>query len=43
MVTVMLAREAIEHLALPLAISAGIFGLFACGFGLVLFRRLREP
>ena len=43
LVTVMLAREAIDHLALPLAISAGVFGLFAIGFALVLFRRLREP
>ena len=43
MVTVMLAREAIDHLALPLAISAGVFGLFAIGFALVLFRRLPEP
>jgi hypothetical protein len=43
LVTVMLAREAIDHLALPLAVSAGVFGLFAIGFALVLFRRLPEP
>jgi hypothetical protein len=43
MVTVMLAREAIDHSALPLAISAGVFGLFASGFALVLFRKLPEP
>ena len=43
MVTAMLAREAIDHLALPLAISAGVFGLFTIGFALVLFRRLPEP
>ena len=40
MVTVMLAREAIDHMALPLAISSLVFGIFAVGFGVVLFRPL---
>jgi len=40
MVTVMLAREAIDHMALPLAISSLVFGVFAVGFGVVLFRPL---
>ena len=40
MVTVMLAREAIDHMAHPLAISAFVFGVFAVGFGVVLFRPL---
>lgn len=40
MVTVMLSREAIRHMVLPLAISAAVFGVFAVWFGLVLFRPL---
>ncbi len=40
MVTVMLAREAIDHRVLPLAVSAFVFGIFAVGFGIVLFRPL---
>ena len=43
MVTVMLAREAIDHMALPLAISSFVFGVFAVGFGVVLFRPLPKP
>lgn len=43
MVTVMLAREAIDHMALPLAISSFVFGIFAVGFGVVLFRPLPKP
>ena len=38
--TAMLTREAIDHMALPLAISAFVFGIFAIGFGIVLFRPL---
>jgi hypothetical protein len=40
MVGVMLTREAIDHMAVPLAISALVFSIFAVGFGLVLFRPL---
>jgi len=40
MVGVMLTREAIDHQAEPLAISALVFSLFAIGFGIVLFRPL---
>ncbi len=43
MVTVMLAREAIDHGAVPLMISAAVFGVFAVGFGVVLFRPLPKP
>ena len=39
MVTVMLAREAIDHQVVQLAGSAFVFGLFAVGFGWVLFRQ----
>ncbi len=39
MVTVMLAREAIDHQVVQLAGSAFVFGLFAAGFGWVLFRQ----
>jgi hypothetical protein len=40
MVGVMLTREAIDHKAVPLAISALVFSIFAIGFGTVLFRPL---
>jgi len=38
MVGVMLTREAIDHKAVPLAISALVFSIFAVGFAAVLFR-----
>ena len=38
MVTVMLAREAIDHGVVQLATSAAVFGAFAIGFGALLFR-----
>lgn len=38
MVAVMLAREAIDHGVIQLASSAAVFGAFAIGFGIVLFR-----
>ncbi|NIL95282.1 MAG: hypothetical protein GTO71_12790 [Woeseiaceae bacterium] len=38
MVAVMLAREAIDHSVIQLASSAAVFGAFAIGFGIVLFR-----
>lgn len=38
MVTVMLAREAIDHQVMQLAGSAFVFGVFAVSFGWVLFR-----
>lgn len=38
MVTVMLAREAIDHGVWMLAASSLTFGVFAIGFGVVLFR-----
>ena len=34
----MLTREAIEHGVVQLATSAAVFGAFAIGFGVVLFR-----
>ena len=40
MVGVMLTREAIDHKAMPLAISALVFSIFAVGFAAVLFRPL---
>jgi len=40
MVGVMLTREAIDHKAVPLAISAFVFSIFAVGFAAVLFRPL---
>lgn len=40
MVTVMLAREAIDHMVIQLASSSFVFGVFAVWFGLVLFRPL---
>jgi len=43
MVTVMLAREAIQHGVWMLAASSLVFGVFAVGFGLVLFRPLPRP
>lgn len=43
MVTVMLAREAIDHMVWMLAASSLAFGIFAVGFGLVLFRPLAKP
>lgn len=39
MVTVALAREAIDHQVIQLAGSAFVFGIFAVGFGWVLFRQ----
>lgn len=38
MVATMLTREAIEHQVIQLAMSAAVFGAFAVGFGIVLFR-----
>mgnify|MGYP001556512626 FL=1 len=38
MVAVMLTREAIDHGVVQLATSAAVFGAFAIGFGVVLFR-----
>jgi hypothetical protein len=38
MVTVMLTREAIQHEVIQLATSAAVFGAFAIGFGILLFR-----
>ena len=38
MVAVMLTREAIDHGVLQLATSAAVFGAFAIGFGVLLFR-----
>ena len=38
MVAVMLAREAIEHGVIQLASSAFVFGVFAVGFGFLVFR-----
>jgi len=38
MVAVMLTREAIDHGVIQLATSAAVFGAFAIGFGVVLFR-----
>ena len=38
MVAVMLTREAIDHGVVQLATSAAVFGAFALGFGVVLFR-----
>ena len=38
MVAVMLTREAIDHGVIQLATSAAVFGAFAIGFGIVLFR-----
>ena len=38
MVTMMLSREAFEHGVVQLASSAAVFGAFAVGFGIVLFR-----
>jgi len=38
MVAVMLTREAIDHGVVQLATSATVFGAFAIGFGIVLFR-----
>jgi hypothetical protein len=40
MVTVALAREAIDHQVIQLAGSALVFGIFAVGFGWVLFRQI---
>ena len=40
MVTVALAREAIDHQVIQLAGSAFVFGIFAVGFGWVLFRQI---
>jgi hypothetical protein len=40
MVGVMLTRDAIDHKAVPLAISALVFSIFAVGFAAVLFRPL---
>ena len=40
MVGVMLTREAIDHKAVPLAISAFVFSIFAVGFAAILFRPL---
>jgi len=39
MVTVTLAREAVDHQVIQLAGSALVFGIFAAGFGWVLFRQ----
>lgn len=38
MVAVMLTREALDHGVIQLATSAAVFGAFAIGFGVVLFR-----
>lgn len=38
MVAVMLTREAIDHGVIQLATSAAVYGAFAIGFGIVLFR-----
>lgn len=38
MVAVMLTREAIDHGVIQLATSAAVFGAFAIGFGVLLFR-----
>lgn len=38
MVGVTLAREAVDHMVLPLAISSLVFSVFAVGFGWLLFR-----
>lgn len=43
MVTVMLAREAIDHAVWMLAVSSLTFGIFAAGFGILLFRPLPRP
>lgn len=43
MVTVMLAREAIDHGVWMLAASSLTFGVFAAGFAIVLFRPLPRP
>ena len=37
-VAVILTREAIDHVVMQLATSAAVFGAFAIGFGIVLFR-----
>lgn len=45
MVAVMLTREAIQHGVVQLASSAAVFGAFAIGFGILLFRppSARQP
>lgn len=42
-VTLTLAREAWEHNAMQLAGSAFVFGIFAVGFGWLMFRPARAP
>jgi hypothetical protein len=43
MVAVMLTREAIDHGVVQLATSAVVFGAFAIGFGVLLFRMPTPP
>jgi hypothetical protein len=43
MVAVMLMREAIDHGVIQLATSAAVFGAFAIGFGVLLYRMPTPP
>jgi hypothetical protein len=43
MVAVMLTREAIDHGVIQLATSAAVFGAFAIGFGVLLYRMPTPP